>query len=103
MPNEIFRGVVICTSHVTDSERAFLDEARLDEVPMLLLRGEHGWFIHITRRDDEDDNRIVPRDLDSERLPGLSAISKWAAENGYEYVLLDSCADTIDELPTYEW
>lgn len=103
MPNEIFRGVVICTSHVSEDENNYLDNARLDDMPMLVLRGAHGWFIHVTRRDEEDDERVVPIDFDADKFPGLAAISKWAAENDYEYVLLDSCADTIDGLTTYDW
>ncbi len=81
---------VLSTSHVSEKTANWLDDIPPDG-PILIAGYGDGWFIHVP--DDPVDG--LPQEL----YPLFELMNK----HGYPWVRLDSCGDTVKELPTFEW
>jgi hypothetical protein len=57
---------------------------------------DHGWLMWIPP--DPDDHQV-----DHPMPLAVLTICRYARSRGCDYVLFDADADTIDELPAWEW
>lgn len=88
--------VVIGTGHVTEKSAAFLDTVPSEQWPCLGGRyGEYGWFLYAHEENCGTGKDRIPDDI--------FAVMTWARKRGFEYVLVDCDADTVDDLPVYDW
>lgn len=87
---EIAKMLIASTAHVTDRERATLDENGYS-------RGEYGWLIYT----GEPGDSVLP-EFD-ELSPGLTGVLEAARRTDCRYVLLDRDADELAGVPTYNW
>lgn len=92
MTLEIRPFLTLTTGHVSAATASMLDSTPHKTWPCLGgPYGEYGWFFYVH---DENDGTI-PDDL--------WRIMCWAKARDIHYILFDRDADTVDELPTYEW
>lgn len=85
--------LVISTAHLSDATCSYLDNTDHMEWPAVGGPfGDIGFFFHV-------DETIVHG---GETAPDdLTAIFRYAADQGCFRVLLDECGDVVDELPVY--
>lgn len=91
---EIRKILVLSTAHVTAETAILLNETDCQKWP--LVGGpysEYGWFVSAHDGDA----------LDRETSPDLIAVIAYAKSKDCSMILFDRDADTVDELPTYEW
>lgn len=89
---EIMRVLVLSTAHLTEGE----GRARGEDFPCACAEWpSYGFFCYVA---DIDENIPEP-----DAWPGLYACAKFAASKGLEWVRFDCDADTVDELPQYNW
>jgi len=82
--------MVVSTQHVTVEERDILDAQGYS-------RGEYGWLIWVGREKDFPIPEI-PRPSE-----GLRGVIERARAVQCTYVLMDRDADTLPDLPVYDW
>jgi hypothetical protein len=97
---EEVRVVVLCTSHMTETDGRRLEQVSnegLEDSAYQPCRGafpEGGWFYA----------GGSPRDPWRHGWSReLRKVLAWAKGRGYDYVLFDRDAETIDDLPVFEW
>ena len=82
----------LSTAHVTGATAEFLSETPPAHWPVYGGNLEHGWFLCATMPEGDD---ALP--------PELCAVVRHARAADCDYVLFDGDAETVDELPTFEW
>lgn len=90
MSAEIVQMMIASTAHVTNQERATLDENGYS-------RGEYGWLIYVGEAGDA----VVP-EIDAPSA-GLDAVIVAARAAGCMYLMLDRDGDALDGVPVYQW
>lgn len=88
---EIRSMLVLSTGHVSDETRKILEGEAVKDWPVVGFNGVFGWVIYAHDDDDPD----IPRDLWS--------VFEYARSKGCDYIMFDADADTIEELPVFEW
>ena len=86
---EIYKMLTISTAHITGPTAELLEEL---DAPAVYNKSEHGWFIYLNNLND---NVSIPEDL--------TQVIQFAKEKGIAILCLDCDADTVDDLPTYEY
>jgi len=86
---EIYKMLTISTAHITGTTAELLEEL---DAPTVYDKSEHGWFIYLNHLNG---NVNIPNDL--------TQVIQFAKENGITLLCLDCDADTVSELPTYEY
>lgn len=90
---EQYKLVALSTGHIAVEERERM--AVRKDWPFTVAPFEFGWFVSCLRPEADPE-------LQAE-FPGLSACRKYAAANGFGYILLDADAEEIEmeDLPYY--
>ena len=90
----------LSTAHLDKPSKEWLShEAESDSST---YGGHYGWFAWAHR--DPDNPGHTTFGGEDPRCPAtLARIFEFACNNGCEYVLFDSDADSIDELPIFDW
>lgn len=94
---EFGRYVVISTGHVSHATSLWLNARSSDTSllpPLTIAATPHGWFLS---------TRKVPRGALADLPAELIAIQQFGMRHGCAYVLLDSDADSVEELTTFNW
>lgn len=93
MTLEIRPFLVLSTGHVSEETAKMLDSTPAAQWPVLGGPfGDYGWFM---RASDEDTSGDIPVELMN--------VFNFARANGFNYVLFDCDASTVDQLPTFDW
>jgi hypothetical protein len=89
---EIRNFLTLSTGHVSEATAKILDNNKLEDWPCFGgTVSTVGWFIYA-----HDEN---PGDIPAD----LFAVFEYARKHNCPYVLFDCDADTIEELPTFDW
>lgn len=93
---ETRRLVVLSTSHVSEATAKRFDETKADEWPCVGgPYAYYGWFVYAHEENFGIGMDAIPDDL--------LAVMQWARRHRFEYILFDCDAETVDELPVYDW
>lgn len=79
---------VISTGHVSKKTDYLLSTGEI----RTYMRGPYGWILYV-----HPDQDLEPGYWPEE----LAAVADWARKQGFEYVLFDRDADTVEGLPIY--
>lgn len=90
------RVPVLSTGHLSKATRDRLESEGDDNPWMYCASYLDGYFISVPADDKFPEGLDVPP-------PDLLAIWKWARENKYDWVRLDSAGDVIEALRTFDW
>ena len=86
---EIYRILTISTAHIKGTTAELLEGL---DAPAVYSKSEHGWFIYLNYLNDDGN---IPGDL--------AQVILFAQNKGISILCLDCDADTVDQLPTYEY
>lgn len=93
---EICQFAIISTWHLSEATAKRLDDTPAAEWP---CRGGpycyYGWFVYAHEENLGNGDDAIPNDL--------FAAMTWARKHGFEYILFDCDADTVEGLTTYNW
>jgi hypothetical protein len=104
MKLEIDKTLVLSTAHVTPETAAILNEGIESQGPMISGHvadwSDYGWVMWCGGETDpkietEDNEGLLPADVHGALM--------FARKHGCQYVRFDCDADTVDDLPTWEW
>jgi hypothetical protein len=102
MSLEIHKTLVLSTAHMTEADSNLLPYA--DECGLVVYElDEYGWMIYVN--DEYLRNESTPLSLSelSDFSDGFKQAIKLAQDNDCEWLRFDRDANTVDELPEYEW
>lgn len=94
MTDEIHNVLTLSTSHVTETTAKILNSIPCEQWSSVCGGpfGSYGWFMYAP---EEDFEGTIP--------PELMRVFKYARSVGCKYVLFDRDANTVDQLPAFEW
>lgn len=94
---DIAKMVTISTAHITAETVKLMDNtASILHRELIIFNTGFGWIIYCnTLNYGAINESLVPDDL--------LACMKFACKNACEWLRLDSDAEMVDELPTYDW
>jgi len=87
----ILKMLDLSTAHVSKETAQMLDDDRLSDFVVPYQKGDFGWFIWVPPVEHEG----VPADL--------RAVLAYARTQQCDWVMLDCDAETIDNLPSFDW
>ena len=98
MSLEIHKVLVLSTAHMTEGDSNLLPYA--EEYGLVVYEmDEFGWMIYVN---DEYLQKVLPPEL-SDFSDGFKQAIKLAQKNGCEWLRFDRDANTVEQLPEYEW
>jgi len=85
---EIYKMLTLSTAHINSTTAELLDQL---QPPVVYNKSEYGWFIYLNYLKDTN----IPNDL--------TQVIQFAKDRGITLLCLDCDAETVDELPIYEY
>lgn len=97
MSGAIVKTLQLSTYHISMNTKDWIDESLAGILPITIYeKSIYGWFILVPQiKEDADRLSQIPNDL--------RGIIEYALKQDCTWVMLDCDADTIPELPTFDW
>lgn len=95
----IYNYLDLSTAHIKKQTDRFLDrESQWPLTDIIAYKKWGGYFVFVPEHDD------LGNSLESDQIPmDLKRCIKFARKHGCNWILFDSDAEIVNELPTYRW
>lgn len=94
---EIQRTLVVSTSHISQEDATYLEQASTWPLSVVWLNYEYGWIIYLFKKDDyfQEVTQGAPQSIVS--------LMRLAIQLNCDWLRIDADGPEVPGLPTYEW